>query len=209
MSDPTAPRHVTLEIVGKHTLTLRAATHADIPTLEHWDRDPTVIASASDNPDATIAWGEDNEWVENIDLYQREVWEYWIAELDDRPIGCMQMCDPHLEPTGYWGNIAANLRAIDIWIGEPDARGHGYGEMMMRLGIVIAFENPAVTAIVIDPLASNVRAHTFYQRLGFVPVERRMFGEDDTLVHRLTRGDWSKRSARAPETPKSKQETSP
>lgn len=199
-----APRHVTLEIVGKHTLTLRAATYADIPTLERWDRDPTVIASASDDPDATIAWGEENDWVENIDLYQREVWEYWIAEIDGRPIGCMQMCDPHLEPTHYWGDIEPNLRALDIWIGEPDARGKRYGEMMMRLGIVIAFENPAVTAIVIDPLASNTRAHKFYQRLGFVPTERRMFGEDDTLVHKLTREDWSKRSSDTPETVKLK-----
>ena len=189
---PKAPRHITPETIGKHTLTLRAATHADIPTLQRWDRDPTVIASVSDDPNETVAFGEENDWVENIDLYQRDVWEYWIAELDGRPIGAMQLCDPHLEPTHYWGDIEPNLRALDIWIGEPDARGQGHGETMMRLGIVAAFEDPAVTAIVIDPLASNTRAHAFYQRLGFVPIERRMFGDDDTLVHKLTREDWSK-----------------
>lgn len=197
-----APRHITLEIAGKPTLVLRAATHADIPTLLRWDSDPTVIASASDKPDAATAWGEDNDWLENINLYERDVWEYWIAEVDGRPIGAMQLCDPHKEPTHYWGDIEPNLRALDIWIGEPDARGQGYGEMMMRLGIVASFEDLAVTAIVIDPLASNTRAHNFYQRLGFVPTERRMFGEDDTLVHKLTREDWSKISARAPQTPK-------
>jgi aminoglycoside 6'-N-acetyltransferase len=42
-------------------------------------------------------------------------------------------------------------------------------------------------AIVIDPLASNVRAIRFYERLGFKPVERRRFGEDDCLVMRLER----------------------
>lgn len=189
---------------SRHPLSLRDARHADIPTLERWDLDPTVIASASDNPDAVSAWGEENDWAENIDLYEPDVWEYWIAELDGRPIGCMQMCDPHLEPTHYWGDIEPNLRALDIWIGEPDARGKGYGQLMMKLGIVRSFSNPAVTAIVIDPLASNTRAHRFYQRFGFVPVERRMFGEDDTLVHKLTREDWSKISARAPETPRSK-----
>jgi aminoglycoside 6'-N-acetyltransferase len=47
-----------------------------------------------------------------------------------------------------------------------------------------------VTAIVIDPLASNTRAHGFYQRLGFEPEGRRMFGDDDCLVHRLTRKTW-------------------
>ena len=42
-------------------------------------RDPTVIASGSDDPNAVMAWGEDNDWAENIDLYERDVWEYWIA----------------------------------------------------------------------------------------------------------------------------------
>ena len=186
----SAPRHVTLEIVGKHTLVLRAATYADIPTLERWDRDPTVIAMTSDDPGETVAFGEENDWAENIDLYQRDVWEYWIAEIDGRPIGAMQLCDPHLEPTQYWGDVRPNLRAIDIWIGEPDARGHGYGELMMRLGLACCFEHPAVTAVLVDPLASNTRAHAFYQRLGFVPTERRMFGDDDTLVHTLTRAKW-------------------
>jgi hypothetical protein len=50
-----------------------------------------------------------------------------------------------------------------------------------------------VTAIVIDPLASNTRAHRFYRRLGFVPEGRRMFGDDDCLVHRLTRLTWRQR----------------
>ncbi len=185
-----APRHITLEIAGKHTLTLRAATHDDIPVLERWDRDPTVIAMTSDDPDETVAFGDDNDWAENIDLYERDVWEYWIAEIDGRPIGAMQLCDPHKEPTHYWGEIEPNLRALDIWIGEPGARGRGYGESMMRLGLVCAFEDPAVTAVLVDPLASNPRAHKFYQRIGFAPAERRMFGEDDTLVHKLTRDDW-------------------
>jgi aminoglycoside 6'-N-acetyltransferase len=192
-----APRHITLETVGKPTLVLRAAAHADIPTLLRWDMDPTVIASASDNPDASMAWGQDNDWAENIDRYERDVWEYWIAEVATpdgswRPIGAMQLCDPHREPTHYWGDIEPNLRALDIWIGEPDARGQGHGETMMRLGIVASFEDPAVTAIVIDPLASNTRAHKFYQRLGFKPTHRQMFGEDDTLIHKITREDWGK-----------------
>jgi aminoglycoside 6'-N-acetyltransferase len=182
---------------------LRTAAHADIPTLERWDRDPTVIAMTSDDPDASVAFGDDNDWVENIDLYEPGVWEYWIAELDGRPIGAMQMVDPHREPTGYWQAIEPNLRALDIWIGEPDARAKGHGETMMRLGVQRCFADPAVTAILIDPLASNVRAQRFYQRLGFIPVERRMFGEDDTLVHKLTREDWSRLSG-TPQTPKSK-----
>ncbi len=170
---------------------LRNATHADIPALLRWDRDPVVIASGTDDPDAVIAWGEDNGWAENIDLYQPGVWEYWIAELDGRPIGAMQMCDPHLEPTHYWGAVEPNLRALDIWIGDAADRGKGYGEAMMRAGIARCFARPEVTAILIDPLNSNTRAHQFYQRVGFIPTHRQTFNdEDDCLVHKLTRADW-------------------
>lgn len=61
---------------------------------------------------------------------------------------------------------------------------------MMRVALQRCFANPRVTAIVIDPLASNVRAHKFYRRMGFKPVGRRTFGRDDCLVHELTRQDW-------------------
>ena len=46
-----------------------------------------------------------------------------------------------------------------------------------------------MTAILIDPLASNTAAHRFYERLGFRYVERRQFGEDDCIVYRLERGE--------------------
>lgn len=171
---------------------LRTATTADIPTLERWDLDPDVISSTSDDPNESVAFGEENDWNENLALHQPGIWEYWIAEVDGRPIGAMQMIDPHLEPTHYWGEIEPNLRALDIWIGEPEVRGKGYGKEMMRLGIKRSFADPAVTAIIIDPLNSNTRAHKFYQRVGFVPTHRQTFnnGEDDCLVHKLTRADW-------------------
>lgn len=178
--------------VGMSDVTLRLATVDDIPTLERWDLDPTVIASTSDNPDVSVAFGEENDWNENMELYQPDVWEYWIAEVDGRPIGAMQMIDPHLEPTHYWGDVPPGLRALDIWIGEPGDRGKGCGEEMMRLGIERSFAKSDVTAILIDPLASNTRAHKFYQRVGFMPTHRQTFndGEDDCLVHKLTRADW-------------------
>jgi len=183
---------------------LRPATPNDVPLLDRWDLEPHVIAASTDDPEADVAFGG-MYWPDELAM-QDEFYEYFIAELanpdgSSRPIGAMQVIDPHNEKTHYWGEIEPNLRAVDIWIGDAADHGKGYGEQMMRLMFQRCFADPTVTAIVIDPLASNTRAHTFYQRLGFVPIERRMFGEDDTLVHKLTREDWSKISARAPETP--------
>ena len=61
---------------------------------------------------------------------------------------------------------------------------------LMRLALERCFSDPRVTGIVIDPLASNERAHRFYRRMGFKPVGRRTFGRDVCLVHELTRRDW-------------------
>jgi aminoglycoside 6'-N-acetyltransferase len=170
------------------SIVLRSARLADVPLLERWARQPHVIPATTDDPAAEKAF-EDTYWPDEL-AAQDEHNQYLIAELDGRPIGAMQMIDPHQESTHYWGEIQPDLRALDIWIGEPDCLGKGYGETMMRLAFHLCFADPAVTAIVIDPLASNTRAHKFYQRLGFKSVGRRRFGDDDCLVHELRHEDW-------------------
>jgi aminoglycoside 6'-N-acetyltransferase len=172
-----------------NALTLRPATLEDVPTLERWDREPHVISATTDDPNAEKAFG-DHDWRKEIPL-QSDLSCYLIAEVDGRPIGAMQIIDPHREPTHYWGEIEPNLRAIDIWIGSGSDLGKGYGEAMMRLALQRCFDDSKVTAVVIDPLNSNTRAHKFYVRLGFRPMHRRKFGDDDCLVHRLTREEWS------------------
>lgn len=173
------------------SIILRPATVADVPLFNRWDRQPHVISATTDDPEAEKAF-EGAYWPDELST-QDEHNQYLIAELEGRPIGAMQMIDPHRESTHYWGEIEPNLRALDIWIGEPDCLGKGYGETMMRLAFQLCFTDPAVTAIVIDPLASNARVHKFYQHLGFRPMGRRTFGHDDCLVHELTREHWRAR----------------
>jgi len=158
---------------------LRAATLDDLDLLRHWDEQPHVIQ------------GDPNDdWNWDVELGRSPDWrEQLIAEVDGRPIGFMQIIDPAREDSHYWGEVLANLRAIDIWIGDERDLGRGHGTHMMRLAIARCFADPTVTAILIDPLESNTRAHRFYERLGFRFVERRCFGQDQCLVHRLDRVD--------------------
>ncbi|HRO04206.1 MAG TPA: GNAT family N-acetyltransferase [Terricaulis sp.] len=173
---------------GDAALTIRVATLADVPMLERWDVDPDVIACTSDDPNAEQAFGG-AIWPDEI-AANSDVSCYYIVELAGRPIAGMQVIDPHLEPTHYWGESEPNRRAIDIWIGDAGDRNGGHGARMMRAVIDQCFADPAVTAIIIDPLNSNRNAHRFYQRLGFKVIGRRFFEADDCLVHRLDREDW-------------------
>jgi aminoglycoside 6'-N-acetyltransferase len=95
----------------------------------------------------------------------------------------------------YWGNSVGELRAIDLRIGDEADLRKGYGTRMMELTLTRCFADPAVTAVLVDPLATNIRAHRFYERLGFQFVERRSFGDDDCFVCRLDRTDRNHESA--------------
>ena len=161
-------------------LTLRAATAADRALLEHWDEQPH-----------TIACDPNDDWNWAVELTHEPDWrEQLVAELDGRPIGFLQIIDPAREESHYWGDVPANLRAIDIWIGEATDLGRGYGTVMMRLALGRCFADPTVTAVLIDPLETNRRAHAFYERMGFRFVEKRTFNEDACFVYRLDRPDW-------------------
>lgn len=158
-------------------LKLRDADPGDLELLRFWDSQPHVIAS-----DPNDDWN----WEEELRLTPS--WrELLIAELDGKPIGFIQIIDPFAEESHYWGDVEPNLRAVDIWIGDAAYLGKGYGTRIMSQVVSRCFENPEVTAILVDPLASNVRAHRFYERLGFRFTGARTFGADRCHVYRLER----------------------
>lgn len=161
---------------------LRKATIDDLALLRAWDEEPHVVA-------ATGADSGGFDWAYEL---PREVdWrELLIAEHAGRPVGMLQIIDPAIEESHYWGDAAPNQRAIDIWLGDGADLSRGFGMQMMRLAIERCFTDPSVTAVLADPLATNEHARRFYERLGFKRIERRMFGEDDCYVYRLARDDW-------------------
>jgi aminoglycoside 6'-N-acetyltransferase len=156
---------------------LRRATPDDFEILQVWDREPHVIATK----------GSD-DWQWEKELARSPDWrEQLIAEVGGRPVGFVQIIDPSREESQYWGCIDGGYRAIDLWIGEPDALDRGYGTQIMKQAIARCFADPSVTTILIDPLESNTRSHRFYERLGFEYVAGRCFGDDRCVVYRLRR----------------------
>ena len=159
----------------------------DVTLLRRWDDAPHVVAS---DPNDDWQWetelGRDPDWREQL-----------IAEVDGVPIGFVQIIDPAREDSHYWGDCGLGLRAVDIWIGDAAYLGRGHGTAMMGQALARCFADPEVGAVIIDPLAENVDAIRFYQRLGFALVEHRWFGADHCAVHRLERAAWVARAGDA------------
>jgi len=167
--------------------TIRLATLSDIPTLAEWDNKDHVKAATTN--DGSV--GFDLDWHDEL-APRSDGTEFLIAEVDGLPIGALQIIDPATERTRYWGAIANNLRALDIWIGEEAYLSKGFGTRMMRFAINRCFADNRVIAVLIDPLANNTKSHRFYERLGFQFAERRKFDDlSDCFVYRLDRDDWA------------------
>lgn len=168
-----------------HQIQLRDATLADLALLNHWDEQPhNILADPND------------DWEWETELAKKPEWrQQLIAELDGRPIGFLQIIDPAQEETHYWGDVPPDLMAIDIWVGEEEDLGKGYGSVIMHLALERCFAHSNVTAVIIDPLESNIRARKFYERIGFQFVENRQFSDDRCAVYRLPREVWTGRES--------------
>ncbi len=167
---------------------LRPADLGDLALLKSWDEQPHVVAS-----------DPNDDWKWEYELGRSPHWrDQLVAMLDQRPIGFLQIIDPALEESHYWGKIDGGFKAIDIWIGEPGDLGRGYGTAIMRLALKRCFDDPSVNTVLIDPLANNTRAHKFYRRMGFQFFEERQFGQDLCHVYRLSRAEYQDSIAKTP-----------
>jgi aminoglycoside 6'-N-acetyltransferase len=158
-------------------ITLRTASIDDLELVRYWDTKQHVIDC-----------DPEDEWDWEFELKRNPTWrEQLVAELNGEPIGFIQIIDPFSEETHYWGDVAPNKRAIDIWIGEETKLNKGYGTTMMELATQRCFQNPSIDGILIDPLKSNIKAHRFYERLGFEFIEERTFDKSECYVYELKR----------------------
>src|SRR5690348_2173781 len=87
---------------SNHELTpIASRDPEDLQTLRRWSEAPHVLAATDDD------WGWEHE------LKRAPDWrEQLIAEADGRAIGFVQLIDPALEDSHYWGDCPTNLRAI-------------------------------------------------------------------------------------------------
>ncbi len=154
---------------------MRKASIKDLALLEYWDTQAHIIEC-----------DPDDDWHWEKELKRNPSWrEQWIAEIDDQPIGFLQIIDPFEEETKYWGKVSQKARAIDIWIGEVHQLNKGFGTQMMQWAIQRCFSWSNVETLLIDPLKTNVKAHRFYKRLGFRFVEERIFDGHACYVFEL------------------------
>ena len=147
---------------------LREATIDDLTIIQWWHQQSHIVDAGP---------GYDYNWEK--ELVRKPEWrQQLIALADNAPIGFVQIYDPYDEDTGRWDNVSRKLRAIDVWIGEAENLNKGYGTAMMQQAMKLAFKDPDVHALLVDPLITNKKAQRFYAHLGFKFSEsKKIYGE--------------------------------
>ena len=77
-------------------------------------------------------------------------------------MGVVVVLDAAADPAGYWGEVSLGTCAIDIWIADAAQLRKGYGTVMMENAIDRCFHVHSAHTILIDPLAENEGAISFY-----------------------------------------------
>ena len=139
-------------------LRLRPITPGDLPDLMRWLGDPEVMAFYG-RPLTSLAEAR-GEFLEPSNL---PCWRF-IIEADGRAVGEVQYYYTYAEVTWSAG--------IDIFIGEPDARGRGLGAEAIRTLLRYLFETKGVSRVVDRPRAVQPPRHPRL-REGRLPPRRR------------------------------------
>lgn len=93
----------------------------------------------------------------------------YVIECLSRPIGYFQEYLIHDHPG--WAELVGleeKAAGVDLFIGEPEYRGHGWGSAILRRFLQhVVFAREDVVTCVIGPNVDNLRAIRSYEKVGF------------------------------------------
>jgi RimJ/RimL family protein N-acetyltransferase len=151
---PRPGDHVPIE--GPGDVRLRPVSEADVPDLLRWLADPEVVEFYGDPPASIEVCRQ-----EYLEPDQNPCWRF-VIEWRGQGVGEIQYSHPYAGQEYEWD------AGVDIFIGEPEARGRGVGIEAVRVMLRYLFEEKRVHRVSIDPEVGNARAIHVYERAGFI-----------------------------------------
>ena len=132
---------------------LRRATDDDVTRLVEWH----------DDPDVARFWDDERfTETEMRDRLKRPGVEAWIVEVNDEPVGYLQVHSP----------------GLDMFL-IPPARGRGLGPDAARAMTEHLLDDRGWTRVTVDPYAWNEQALRAWRKAGFVEVSSGHPPDDD------------------------------
>jgi len=169
----------------EHTITLRPLSDDHLPLLYEWNTDPEVLYW-NEGPDADP---NDNETVQSIYEETSNAGYCFLIELDGTAIGECLLCKMNVDYILEIYTDSADVRRIDILIGEKSYWNMGIGSVIVQMLVNFAFNNEKADIIYGITGDYNKRSGRIFQKNGF-----HLFEEHGLEFHyRLTRDEYENR----------------
>lgn len=143
-------------------VSLAALARADLPRIGRWLREPHVARWWDDPPAVALA---------HIEAHLDDALVApFLARALGRPVGYLQIY--HANPEPFWAghDLPRETFGLDLFIGEGDMLGRGWGPRLIALALRRLFAMPEVARVQIDPSPANEAAIRAYGKAGFRPV---------------------------------------
>ncbi|MHC4341129.1 MAG: GNAT family N-acetyltransferase [Planctomycetota bacterium] len=166
-------------VLADGPLTLRPMTEDDWDLLLRWNNDPEVLRFAEG--DEVLS-----RTLEEVQAVYRGVSQrafMFTAELEGRPIGECWLQEMNLRRILGRFPKEADLRRIDLVIGETELWGHGWGSRMIALLVGFGFQRKNAGAIfACDISDQNPRSLRAFAKNGFVEFQGHAGGVRDLVL---------------------------
>ncbi len=138
---------------------LDALARDHLPYIDLWIRRPHVARWWDDPPEIALRQVAAHLDSANVAPF--------LAVAEGRPIGYLQIY--HANPDAFWAGHALPRETfgLDLFIGEADALGQGWGPRFIRLALRRLFVTAEVARVQIDPDPTNSAAIRAYEKSGF------------------------------------------
>jgi RimJ/RimL family protein N-acetyltransferase len=137
-------------------VTLRRFERGDLEHMRRWFDDSELRAQTGVTSPMTE--GQANDWYERMVDDTARLWYVIVRDDDDRVVGEAGL----LRMFPEWGTTD-----VSIIIGEPDARGRGYGTEVGKLLLDFAFDYMGFHRVAIGVVGFHEEALRFWESLGF------------------------------------------
>lgn len=176
------------------TVSFCALARSDFATLAQWLAEPLVARwwNHETSDDAL-----ERDFGASID--RRDSTEMFVVKRDGDPVGLIQRypIDAYPEYVAEFAGVcvlAPNALSIDYLLGEPSARGSGFGAVMIGAFVAQCFaDNPDAHDIIVPVAAGNVASWRALARAGFRRIAEGEMEPDnpidprDHVVYRISR----------------------
>ncbi|HVZ12220.1 MAG TPA: GNAT family N-acetyltransferase [Patescibacteria group bacterium] len=163
-------------------ISFRKLLSEDLPLMQRWLSEPHVhewYDKDKDNSLEEVAKRYDPKIIGNKPTAPH------LVLYDIKPVAYIQnyKVNDYWEEFGQYVGYDDHTASVDLFIGEQDFVGRGFGSMMLKKFLKeIVFANPDITTCIIGPEPDNKRAIKAYEKVGFKYVKTVQIPDDPDLT---------------------------